>query len=532
MTSEFQTFLQNHLAVVKPLFREKNLTYFQASVTGEDTDYRKAADLQLQLARIYASRDDFAFLEKVKASGSLVEPLLQRQLDVLYRSYLARQVDENILEQIIQRQNRIEQRFATFRVHLDGRELTDNQIEELLQQSTDSQQLEKVWLASKGIGEELAEDILSLVELRNQVATTLGFDHYHAMQLHLSEQDPQNIEKLFDELDELTRKAFAEAKGNVDEYLAARFGLEPSQLMPWHYQNRFFQEAPKIYELDLDSYYTNAELVQLTRDYFSGIGLPLDDVIQKSDLFERPDKYQHAYCLDIDREGDIRVVCNIKPNANWMSTLLHEFGHAAYDKFQDLQVPWLLREPAHVFTTEAIAMFFGRLATNARWMHAMLGLNHRDLQAVETTGRRILRLEQLVFSRWVQVVYRFEKQMYENPRQDLNRLWWDLVEEYQGLRRPQKRHAPDWATKIHVALYPAYYHNYMLGEVLASQLLHTLRRDVLENNDDLVDNPAIGAFLVEKVFKPGNTRPWHEMIQQATGAPLSPVYFVRQFVDE
>ena len=42
----------------------------------------------------------------------------------------------------------------------------------------------------------------------------------------------------------------------------------------------------------------------------------------------------------------------------------------------------------------------------------------------------------LIFSRWCQVMLRFEKAMYENPDQDLNKLWWDLVEKYQVLKRP------------------------------------------------------------------------------------------------
>ena len=39
------------------------------------------------------------------------------------------------------------------------------------------------------------------------------------------------------------------------------------------------------------------------------------------------------------------------------------------------------------------------------------------------------------------------------------------------LKKPEGRNMPDWATKIHVALYPCYYHNYLLGELLASQFI-------------------------------------------------------------
>ena len=62
------------------------------------------------------------------------------------------------------------------------------------------------------------------------------------------------------------------------------------------------------------------------------------------------------------------------------------------------------------------------------------------------------------------VVFNFEKNLYENPDQDLNKLWWDLVEKYQFVKRPEGiTLGPEWATKIHIATYPVYYQNYQLG---------------------------------------------------------------------
>ena len=51
-------------------------------------------------------------------------------------------------------------------------------------------------------------------------------------------------------------------------------------------------------------------------------------------------------------------------------------------------------------------------------------------------------------------MYRFEKAMYANPDQDLNALWWILVEKYQLVKKPEGRNEPDWSTKIQIALYP------------------------------------------------------------------------------
>ena len=53
-------------------------------------------------------------------------------------------------------------------------------------------------------------------------------------------------------------------------------------------------------------------------------------MIARSDLYEKPGKSPHAFCTDIDREGDVRVLANIVPNEYWMGTMLHELGHSVY----------------------------------------------------------------------------------------------------------------------------------------------------------------------------------------------------------
>ena len=217
-----------------------------------------------------------------------------------------------------------------------------------------------------------------------------------------------------------------------------------------------------------------------------------------------------------------------------MGTMLHEFGHGVYFKYLDKGTPFVLREPAHTFTTEAIAMFFGRQSSNPEWIQAMTGISNDEKVKIAEDSHKKLRLDQLVFSRWAQVMYRFEKAMYENPDQDLNKLWWDLVERYQMLKRPADRNEPDYASKIHLALYPCYYHNYLLGEMLASQLSYYITEKVLKQTDlraqSFANNPEIGKYLIDKVYKPGRTLYWNDMIEQATGEKLTAKYYARQFV--
>lgn len=536
MNQELKDFIKNFETKVIPLTKEANLAYFNATISGKTEDYQKASDLEVQKSKIYSNKEDFKILKKTKDSNEITDPILKRELEVLYDSYLSNQTDEKKLEEMIKLQSEIENKFSGFRAEAEGKKLSDNQVEDLLKNSTDNNELKNTWLASKKIAYTVSADIIKLVKMRNEWAKEIGFNNYQKMSLKLSEQDPDDIEKLFDELDNLTRDAFVKVKKEMDDFLAKRLDIKPQELMPWHYQNRYFQEAPKIYKVDLDDYYKGKDIVALTKTYFAGLGLQMDDLIEKSDLFEKEGKYQHAYCTDIDKEGDIRVVCNVKPNNSWMGTMLHEYGHAIYDKFIDRELPWLLRDPAHTFTTEAIAMMFGRFSTNAYWMKDMIGITEAEQDEIAEASFKSLRLEQLVFSRWVQVVYRFEKSMYTNPDQDLNKLWWDLVEKYQMIKRPEGRNEPDWASKIHIASYPCYYHNYMLGELLASQLYYNINEKVLKvpysNKPSFTNKKKVGEYLKANIFIPGGRYFWNEMIERATGEKLTAKYYAKQFVED
>ena len=142
------------------------------------------------------------------------------------------------------------------------------------------------------------------------------------------------------------------------------------------------------------------------------------------------------------------------------------------------------------------------------------------------------RAKLLVFSRWAQVMFRFEKALYANPDQDLNSLWWDLVERYQLVHRPDGRQAPDYASKIHIVSAPAYYHNYLMGELFANQVLHAIARDVLNGVDpakaSFVGNKGVGDFLKARIFTPGRSLDWNGLTRHATGEDLNAKAFAAE----
>jgi len=512
-----------------PLSKEAALTSWNANISGTDADWALSEKAAFNLASLYSDTEAFSELKEIKESGEVKDPLLARQADLLYDAFLAGQVDTSLIAERLRMETEISLKYSNFRATIDGKELSDNQIEDILRNSLVSSELKSAWEAHKLIGPVVAEDIIKLVKQRNLIARKLGFGNYHEMSLMLSGQDPQEVTAIFDELDVLTRDNFASLKKDIDAFYAKRYRIKTADLRPWHYQNRYFQEGPPIYPVDFDKYYESQDPVKLAAGFYNSIGLNVEAVLEKSDLYEKPGKNQHAFSTDIDRAGDVRTLDNIRPDVYWMNTIMHELGHGVYSYYNDMSLPFTLRDAAHSFTTEAIANFFGRLAKDPGWMSGMGIIDEKEKEIIAENCRKSLRLEMLVFSRWAQVMYRFEKAMYEDPDQDLNTLWWQMVEKYQMIRKPEGRNMPDWATKIHIALYPCYYHNYLLGEILASQFYGYISQNIT-NDLSFVGEQAVGNYFKDKVFRPGARYYWNDMIEKATGEKLTAKYYARQFV--
>ncbi len=522
-----KAFIDQHVATMRPLEIEAAKLYWTANGSGKEEDFQRKQAAEEKIEMGYSNPQRFAELKAIKQAG-VSDPLLARQIDILYRSYLARQVPPELLQKIVARTNMVERAFNVFRPKVDGKELTDNEVREILRGSRESAQRRVVWEASKKVGQQVSDNLKVLVSLRNQAARHLGYKNYGELSLFLSEQSQEQVLRLFDELDALTRKPFHEAKAEIDQALASKYGIKVEELRPWHYHDPFFQEAPVVGDSLPESVYKPLDTLQICREFYAGIGLPIDDILRRSDLFERPGKNIHAFCIDIDRAGDVRILENIVPGREWLMTTLHELGHASYSKFVPASLPYVLHSDAHPICTEGIAMMFERFGQNVDFLLAY-GAKIPDPGKFRAAAAKLQRHRLLVFSRWCQVMFRFEMAMYANPDQDLNKLWWQLVEKYQEVQQPEGRNEPDYASKYHVVASPLYYHNYQLGEMFASQVHHALVREVLPGakpaGATYINNKQAGQFIQQRVFDPGMTLNWNQLTRHATGEDLSPKAF-------
>lgn len=521
LSDRIRELVASRASEMSKIMLEVNEASWLADTLGDADRRRDAMEAKRRLAAMFSDSGDY---ELLRAAPNQEDPLLARQVDILTRTYAKYQATATEVEEQSELERQINDVFVSFRADLDGIAASENDINEVLASEHDSTRRRRAWEASKQIGKRVAPLLIELVEARNRAARRLGYRDYYAMSLSLDEIDESDLFSLIDQLARATDGLFAAEKAKIDHSLAARFGVDAHNIGPWHYADPFFQRAPDDGSVDLDPVFRGKHLPTLARKFYSILDMDVDDILARSDLYERPGKYQHAYCTDIDREGDIRTICNLRDNHEWMSTLLHELGHGVYFKYVRRDLPWLLREHAHSLTTEAVATVMGDQVFDAGWLMKVAGVGDAEAHAVERAAARRSALQAMIAIRWCMVMAHFERALYADPGANLNALWWDLVRGYQLVEAPAGRDEPDWAAKIHLALYPVYYHNYLLGGLLCSQLQQAVEERT--GTRSLALAPEAGQWLVEAVMEPGARWHWNELVRRATGRPLDEQAFV------
>jgi peptidyl-dipeptidase A len=498
---------------LRPLERARNAAWWDANVEATEANELRRRETELAYSDALADQELFAAVVGADGRG---DRLVGRQLGLLRNLMLPHQIPDGLRARIIELESSVGASFVRHRGVVRGAEVDDNEIKRILRESDDRAERREAWEASKTVGAAVADDVRELARLRNEAARALGHRDWFALSLAVDELDETKLLETLEEADRATAEPFARWKDALDARLAERFGCAVPDLRPWHYADPFFQEPPPEGSIDLDPLFAGKDVVALARRTFEAIELDVEGILAASDLYPRPGKNQHAFCIDVDRSGDVRVLANVVDNQSWTETMLHELGHGVYDLGFDRELPWLLRT-THLVTTEASALLFGSLAGDREWLERVLGLGADEARGLETRLAAAKAAEHLVFTRWVLVMTGFERALYADPDGDLDTAWWELVARHQLVTPPDGRRAPDWAAKIHIAVAPVYYHTYLYGSIVALQLWDTLR----SRSGGLVDRPEAARQLASRLFAAGQSVRWDRLVEDASGKPLS-----------
>ena len=421
------------------------------------------------------------------------------------------------------------------------RPITANEIDDILRKSRDLNERLRIWTASKEIGRPLKPGLVELVKLRNQVAREMGYHSYFALQVADYGMTVEEMMKLLDDALTTTKPLYDELHCFAKYELGARFKRPPPRLIPAHWiGNRWAQTWPGLIEAaNLDPLFKGASaesIVRSAENFYVSLGFPRlpPSFWERSDLYPVPPglprkKNAHASAWDIDRQGDVRSLMSVEPNAEWFGAAHHELGHIYYFLSYDRpEVPYLLREGANRAFHEAVGEL-AKLASEETPYLVKVGVMP-EAKRPDATGWLLQSgLDSIVFLAWsAGTMSHFEHDLYEDelPPDQWQQRWWDDVALFQGVVPPNGRGGDlcDACTKTHINDDPAQYYDYALATMIKFQLHDHICSKILKQDVRACDysgNKDVGAFL-KGILSLGATRDWRAVIKEATGEPISP----------
>jgi peptidyl-dipeptidase A len=541
-------YLDRKTDLIRNYSKESSLAYWNASVSGKESDYKKLIDLELDFSKsnrstpenfspdhfstitknVFTNEEDFELLQKLKNSGLITDTLLSRQLIYLYHTFTSSQIESEKYKKLLESQTKLWHTASTLKFELDGKIYNAAKFDSVRKSTTSNLVMEKIGKSYQQTGKVLAPEIVKLVNDRNEIAVSLGFPDYYHILLEEKDQSPEKIKSLIAEIELKTRDRFFEAKNVIDKKLAKRFGISIQELQPWHYNDGRTSYLPKSFILKLDSLLAPTDPIKRASGFFAGIGLPIQDVIDKSEL----QKGNMDATIVIDFSTDIRIIGGISNTFDGLTKILHEGAHATHYKNISDDLPYLLKGP-NLFIAEGIASYFMNMAYDSLWLSREVSCDKKTKDQIALICRHFRQVDQLFRIRKQMVFAEFEREIYTTPDQDLDLLWHDLNLKYLGINYPKEKGTCFWATNKYFTSLSCNVQNYIVADVFAAQLKHTIDDKVLNKNTLCIqDNKAVGKYLIDNLYKYGDLLPWEKLVVKATGETLNSSYFANDLIGE
>ncbi len=423
--------------------------------------------------------------------GKVSDPLLARRLVAWQRSFQGARVSAR--PDVRELVNEISDAIVAFRYQVQGEEFDLGAVRHILRTERDRERRRQAWLSFAPLSERLAGRTRELFKLRNRVAQAEGYATYAHMQIDAQGLELEQVKGILSELAERSAPTYR----RVLEAGAEQHGLD--QIQPWDLKFLLDGEGglPK-------RYFPRSGIVGRLEEWAEIHGVDLKELGISVHFLDIP---YNGLCMSIGRR-DIRILGNPADGHNYYKTSFHELGHALHSAYSDPGSYILRREPS-VFS-ESMAEMMGYLVNDPAWL-AHVGLSEAEIAGAgqEAMGPWFAYLRQ----RSAHALFEYEA--YADPDGDLDRINAEVEARILGCTLDA---TPRWAAEPNAwySRYPVYWQNYVLADVVASQIHQDLRRRFgsVWGSREAVD------YMRKMYWAPGGAIEWQEKLRRATGEGL------------
>lgn len=365
------------------------------------------------------------------------------------------------------------------------------EIKDILRNSPDPSLRQDAWYAKHVLSETLAQDLIKLIKLRNSLAEEHGFKTYADLILKIEGYSLSDVREILLDLTKTTNPIYNQILKDGQETLGLA-KIEPWDLMYLLHNMGGIDTAlfPKnLLEAKLSKWGNDhgANLKKL------GIELVYTDIPY------------NGLCFTL-KEKEIKILSNPADGHSSYSTMFHELGHALHSAYNQ-QKAFIFSHEGGIIA-EGMAELIGYITHHPLWLNEM-GVDSEKIPSVQRT----LIAPWFHYLRERTTYALAEYLIYENPEKDQDSI---LAEYEHNILGTTYTNAPRWAANSWYINYPIYWQNYVLADVVASQIHQTLNRKY----GGLHRHPEALEEIREIYYAPGATIDWQEKLLNHTGSKL------------
>lgn len=347
--------------------------------------------------------------------------------------------------------------------------------------------------------ESRADQLASLLRLRNQEAGRVGYNNYAALWFGHDAISLDDYARLLTELEAATDEAY----GSLVTRLRA--SLTSSALQVWDLDAA--AGAARQRELAV---FTEDTLFPVMHATLQATGFNFDDLPIYYHWTDSG-RSMPITAIAVRTPVDQRLVGTLRPGHATEQRLLGQTGlvvYSAYVREDDPLFNRMLDGPMQV----AVARLFETMTGRDAWLTNVVGMPAPQASLLATTARDRI----LIHLRRLLTLATFELEAYRNPNRDLNKLYWDTFDRIMNL--PRHMDLYPWAARAGLVNKPFGAGSELLGWMIAAQTWAYLR----DFSGSVVQSRDTRAFLVQNYFRFGARFTWPELLVRGTGNSLNP----------
>lgn len=441
--------------------------------------------------------NDSAFLAKLKATH-WDDRVLQRRrqlfLEVATDSRISTDPELASLVEAIRKDG------SAIRYRLNGRSLDRAELDNVLEQQPDRQVRRDAWYAEAELTRLTGARIRQAIKLRNTLGLRYAEENFTDFMLNRRATDRKSLARWYEQIRTLTEPAFQDLLSRIQRQ------LHVENVEPWDFEYYFSTLIPGVEQkLGWEGGWKRTEKVASLLG-FDFERLPVDVKIT--------DITFGGYTMPIWYGKEIKMLVSKHTGVRFSDTILHESGHALHFTFVK-EPTFILRDNYPPPMDEGLGQTMSLMLFRPEIAIAVYGLT--DDEARSLIQRR--RLESNYALRLLMTHSEFELEAYSNPDQNLAALYDRICSKYLDVNC---RHADTWGYDPFYAAIPLYEQNYVLAEMFAYQVHHTL-----DQKFGGKWGPEAGSYLRDEFLVRGGTLTLDEIMQEGTGEKLSADYLIR-----